>query len=215
MLNLRHQSGVMLLEALIGVLLFSVGLIAMMGLQANALATVNETKFRGEAAFIAEQFISDMRNDAAYANTVDPAANPPIFPATTAAGVSPYTLTTSAYPTAKTTTPPTAPAASAPVATKQTYLTQKTAYTANRFYFATQALPGGSTYKPLVTVTPCIRSTWTAASICPGPTNGLLGTELYGAVVEIEMKWKLPTASPTADPRKYTTVAYIMLESTP
>ena len=115
MLTLRQQSGVMLLEALIGVLLFSVGLIAMMGLQANALATVNETKFRGEAAFIAEQFISDMRNDAAYANTVDPAANPPIFPAATTAGTSPYTLTASAFPSAKITTAPTAPASSAAV----------------------------------------------------------------------------------------------------
>lgn len=215
MLTLRQQSGVMLLEALIGVLLFSVGLIAMMGLQANALATVNETKFRGEAAFIAEQFISDMRNDAAYANTVDPAANPPIFPAATTAGTSPYTLTASAFPSAKITMAPTAPASSAAVGTKQAYLTQKTAYTTNRFYYAAQALPGGSTYKPLVTVTTCLRSTWTAASVCPGPTNGLLGNELYGAVVEIEMKWKLPTASPTADPRKYTTVAYVMLEATP
>ena len=104
MLTLRQQSGVMLLEALIGVLLFSVGLIAMMGLQANALATVNETKFRGEAAFIAEQFISDMRNDAAYANTVDPAASPPLFPAATLAETSPYTINASTFPSSKTTT---------------------------------------------------------------------------------------------------------------
>ena len=215
MLNLRQQSGVMLLEALIGVLLFSVGLIAMMGLQANALATVNETKFRGEAAFIAEQFISDMRNDAAYANTVDPAANPPLFPAATLAETSPYTINASTFPSSKTTTPPTAPAANAAVATKQTYLSQKTAYTMNRFYFAAKALPGAADYAPVVEVTPCLRAAWTSASICPGPTNGLLGADLYGAVVEIQMQWKLPTASPTSEPRKYSTVAYIMLESTP
>lgn len=229
MLTLRQQSGVMLLEALIGVLLFSVGLIAMMGLQANALATVNETKFRGEAAFIAEQFISDMRNDAAYANTIElpPPPAPPdlpvthpetggkVYPTTTTNGISPYTLTASTYPSTKTTVTPTAPADNAIYTTKMTYLAQKTAYTINRFYFATQALPGGSNYKPLVTVTPCVRTGWTTASVCPGPTNGLLGTELYGAVVEIELKWKLPTASPTADPRKYNTVAYIMLERTP
>ena len=227
MLTLRQQSGVMLLEALIGVLLFSVGLIAMMGLQANALATVNETKFRGEAAFIAEQFISDMRNDTAYANTVDPAANPPLFPtpgcpsvvppATVdpASCISPYTINASKYPTAKTSSSPTAPATNAAVATKQTYLTQKTAYTMNRFYFAAKGLPGATAYTPIVKVTPCVRTAWTAASICPGPTNGLLGTDVYGAVVEIEMQWKLPTASPTSEPRKYSTVAYIMLESTP
>ena len=223
MLTLRQQSGVMLLEALIGVLLFSVGLIAMMGLQANALATVNETKFRGEAAFIAEQFISDMRNDAAYANTINPPETPitfpdtnnKVYPITAKDGTSPYTLSSSSYPTSKVTTPPTAPTASAAYATHMTYLDQKTAYTSNRFYFATQALPGGSTYKPTVTVTPCVQLTWTAASICPGPTNGLLGTALYGAVVEIQMQWKLPTANPTSEPRKYSTVAYIMLESTP
>ena len=219
MLTLRQQSGVMLLEALIGVLLFSVGLIAMMGLQANALATVNETKFRGEAAFIAEQFISDMRNDAAYANTVDPAANPPLFPAATLAGTSPYTINFSTYPTSKTTTPPSAPAANAAITTKQAYLAQKTAYTMNRFYFATQALPGGSSYKPNVTVTPCLRQETALepvpSALCPGSITGLLGNELYGAVVEIEMQWKLPTASPTSEPRKYSTVAYIMLESTP
>lgn len=221
MLTLRQQSGVMLLEALIGVLLFSVGLIAMMGLQANALATVNETKFRGEAAFIAEQFISDMRNDAAYANTIVP---PPItfpdtnnkaYPIAAKDGTSPYILSQSVYPTSKVNTAPTAPDANSLYANKMTYLAQKTAYTINRFYFGTQTLPGGSTYKPLVTVTPCVRTGWTAANICPGPTNGDLGTELYGAVVEIEMKWKLPTASPTAEPRKYTTVAYVMLEITP
>ena len=219
MLTLRQQSGVMLLEALIGVLLFSVGLIAMMGLQANALATVNETKFRGEAAFIAEQFISDMRNDAAYANTVDPAASPPLFPAATLAGTSPYTINFSTYPTSKTTTPPSAPAANAAITTKQAYLAQKTAYTMNRFYFATQALPGGSSYKPNVTVTPCLRQETALepvpSALCPGSITGLLGNKLYGAVVEIEMQWKLPTASPTSEPRKYSTVAYIMLESTP
>lgn len=212
MLNNRYQQGVMLLEALIGVLLFSVGLIAMMGLQANALATVSETKYRGEAAFIAEQFISDMRNDAAYAGTVDPANNPHLFPATTVGGVSPYTLNASTQPTAETSAP-TVPAANAAVATKQTYLAQKTAYTANRFYYATRALPGASNYNPIVRVTPCLRSTWTAASACPGPTTGLLGTELYGAVVEITMQWKLPSASASAAPRKYDAVAYVMLET--
>lgn len=213
MLNTHHQKGVMLLEALIGVLLFSIGIIAMMGLQANALATAGETKYRSEASFIAEEFISDMRNDNAFASRIDPAA--PLFVAATTARTSPYTLTAAAPLTSETSAPPTAPAGNADVSTKTSYLTSKTAYTRNKFFYATQKLPSGSVYPPIVTVTSCLRTGWTAASLCPAPVAGVIGTELYGAVVEIEMKWKMPTASPTAAPRRYSTVAYVMLENTP
>lgn len=214
MLKIHTQSGVMLLEALIGVLLFSIGIIAMMGLQANGLATAGETKYRSEASFIAEQFISDMRNDNAFAASIDPLASPPLFVAATLTGTSPYTLNATTKPTSKTATPPTAPASNAATATKSTYLASKTAYTANKFFYASQGLPGGSVYVPVVKVTPCLRASWTSASLCPGPIAGVLGADLYGAVVEIEMKWKMPTASATADPRRYSTVAYVMLENT-
>ena len=50
----KKQRGVMLLEAMIGVLLFSIGIIGIMGLQAKALATVSDTKYRSEAAFLTE-----------------------------------------------------------------------------------------------------------------------------------------------------------------
>lgn len=213
MLNTQHQKGVMLLEALIGVLLFSIGIIAMMGLQANALATAGETRYRSEASFIAEQFISDMRNDNAYALTVDPNASTPLFVTATSNNTSPYTLGATTQARSQTLSPPQAPPANASISTKLSYLTNKTAYTANRFFYATQKLPGGSGYPPIVKVTACLRASWTAASPCPAPTNGVLGIDLYGAVVEIEIKWKTPTASPTADPRRYATVAYVMLES--
>lgn len=214
MLNTTHQKGVMLLEALIGVLLFSIGIIAMMGLQANGLATAGETKYRSEASFIAEQFISDIRNDNAFAASIDPLANPPLFVAATLSGTSPYTLNANAKPSTKTAAPA-APSGTAAKTTKSTYLNSKTSYTANKFFFASQKLPGGSAYPPVVKVTSCLRASWTAASICPAPISGVLGADLYGAVVEIEMKWKMPTASATADPRRYSTVAYVMLESTP
>ena len=212
MLNMHHQKGIMLLEALIGVLLFSIGIIAMMGLQANALATAGETKYRSEASFIAEEFISDMRNDNAFASSLD--TTPPLFIAATAANTSPYTLTANALPTRETSAPA-APARNADVSTKTIYLTSKTAYTRNKFFYATQKLPSGSVYPPIVKVTSCLRTGWTAASLCPAPVSGVIGTELYGAVVEIEMTWKMPTASPTAAPRRYSTVAYVMLENTP
>ena len=213
MLNKNHQEGVMLLEALIGVLLFSIGIIAMMGLQANALATAGETKYRSEASFIAEEFISDMRNDNAFASSME--TTPPLFVAATAANTSPYTLTVAAPPAREILAPPAAPAGTADVSTKTSYLTSKTAYTTNKFFYATQKLPSGSIYPPVVKVTACLRTGWTAASLCPAPVAGVIGAELYGAVVEIEMKWKMPTASPTAAPRRYSTVAYVMLENTP
>ena len=212
MLNKSHQKGVMLLEALIGVLLFSIGIIAMMGLQANALATAGETKYRSEASFIAEEFISDMRNDNAFAFSIDP--NVPLFAAATLANTSPYTLNATTRPTSQTAAPPTAPLASDSVSTKMNYLNSKMAYTTNRFFYSTQRLPGGGSYPPIVRVTACLRAGWTAASLCPAPTTGVLGADLYGAVVEIEMKWKTPTSNPTVDPRRYITAAYVMLENT-
>lgn len=213
MLNAYNQRGIMLLEALIGVLLFSIGIIAMMGLQANGLATAGETKYRSEASFIADEFISNMRNDNAYASSI--ATTPPLFVAATTANTSPYTLNASTTPTSEILVPPTAPAANAAPSTKTSYLTTKTAYTINKFFYATQRLPSGSIYPPVVKVTSCLRTPWVAGSLCPAPVAGVIGAELYGAVVEIEMKWKMPTANPTADPRRYTTVAYVMLEGTP
>lgn len=207
MLIKKYQSGVMLLEALIGVLIFSIGIIAMMGLQANALATVSETKYRSEAAFLAEQFISDIRNDAAFASSI----NPLLFPVTTASE-SPYTLNASNVPSTEDADFPTI-VANPSEAEKLSYLPLKIAYSRAHFYNSLKDLPGTTAYPPKVEVTPCIRSSWTAASPCPQPTTGVLGQELYGAIVDIVIEWKLPTASPTSDPRRHRTAAYVMLEA--
>ena len=54
------QRGSMLLEGLIAILLFSLGILALMGLQAFAISTTADAKYRAEAAFLANQIISQM-----------------------------------------------------------------------------------------------------------------------------------------------------------
>ena len=65
------QRGVMLLEALIGILLFSIGILAVVALQASATKAVTQAKFRTDASFLADQVIGQMwanrTNAAAYA----------------------------------------------------------------------------------------------------------------------------------------------------
>jgi type IV pilus assembly protein PilV len=69
--TLRAQQGVMLLEALIALLLFSVGILAVIGLQAQSVAHVSQGKFRADAAFLGDQVIGQMwanrANIASYA----------------------------------------------------------------------------------------------------------------------------------------------------
>lgn len=55
---LRKQGGVMLLEALIGILIFSVGILAMVGMQATAFSASADAKNRAEAAAFANDIIS-------------------------------------------------------------------------------------------------------------------------------------------------------------
>jgi type IV pilus assembly protein PilV len=59
-----RQGGVMLLEALIALLIFSVGILAIVGMQASAFQDVGEAKYRTDAAFLANQVIADMWSNA-------------------------------------------------------------------------------------------------------------------------------------------------------
>jgi type IV pilus assembly protein PilV len=54
------QEGVMLLEALLGILIFSVGILAVVGMQSVAVKTVAESKYRMDASFMANEIIGDM-----------------------------------------------------------------------------------------------------------------------------------------------------------
>jgi type IV pilus assembly protein PilV len=52
--------GFMLLEALFGILLFSLGIIALIGLQANSIKQSIAGQYRSEASMLAEQLIGQM-----------------------------------------------------------------------------------------------------------------------------------------------------------
>ena len=65
------QKGVMLLEALIAILIFSVGILAVVGMLTTAVKTVNDSKIRSDASFLTDQLMSqvwvDAGNSASYA----------------------------------------------------------------------------------------------------------------------------------------------------
>ncbi len=56
----KSQSGVMLLEALIGILIFSLGVLALVGMQALATKVATESRERAEASNLASQLIGEM-----------------------------------------------------------------------------------------------------------------------------------------------------------
>jgi len=63
----RAQQGVMLLEALIAILIFSIGILAVVGMQATALRTVTESRSRAEAALYANQLLGQIWADSVNA----------------------------------------------------------------------------------------------------------------------------------------------------
>jgi len=60
MKNPHSQEGVMLIEALIGILIFSIGILALIGMQATAIKNTTDARYRSEAAFLANQIIGQM-----------------------------------------------------------------------------------------------------------------------------------------------------------
>jgi type IV pilus assembly protein PilV len=56
----KSQQGVMLLEAMVAILIFSIGIVAVMGMQAAAIAQVTQAKFRTDASYLANQIIGKM-----------------------------------------------------------------------------------------------------------------------------------------------------------
>jgi type IV pilus assembly protein PilV len=59
----RGQRGVMLLEALIAILIFSVGILGLVGLQASVVKQSTEARMRSDASQLAEQLIGQMWSD--------------------------------------------------------------------------------------------------------------------------------------------------------
>ena len=65
----------MLLEVLIGMLLFLIGIMGIMGLQAMAMRNTTDAKYRTEASYLANQIIGQMWADASSVGTYAIAAN--------------------------------------------------------------------------------------------------------------------------------------------
>ncbi len=56
----RKQEGVMLLEALIGILIFSLGVLALVAMQAVSVSTVSNARYRTEASFLANEILGQV-----------------------------------------------------------------------------------------------------------------------------------------------------------
>jgi type IV pilus assembly protein PilV len=59
----KQQSGAYLLEALIGILIFALGVLGIVGLQAASLKTTGDSGLRAEAVFAANQLLGQMWTD--------------------------------------------------------------------------------------------------------------------------------------------------------
>ncbi|MER2624328.1 MAG: hypothetical protein ABTS22_10380 [Accumulibacter sp.] len=67
--NTKAQAGVMLLEALIGILIFSLGILSLVALQATSIQLTSDAKYRTDASLLANRLIGQM-----WASGLTPAA---------------------------------------------------------------------------------------------------------------------------------------------
>lgn len=61
--NIAKQQGFMLMEALIALLIFTMGILAVIGMQARSIAQTMEARYRVDAAFLGNQILSQMWAD--------------------------------------------------------------------------------------------------------------------------------------------------------
>ncbi len=54
------QAGSVILEAMIAILLFSIGILGLIGMQTAAVSNVSDAKYRSDASFLADQVIGQM-----------------------------------------------------------------------------------------------------------------------------------------------------------
>lgn len=66
------QGGMMLLEALIGILIFSLGVLALVAMQSVSVSSVSNAKYRVEAAFYADEIIAKMWLDSNVGGALPP-----------------------------------------------------------------------------------------------------------------------------------------------
>lgn len=58
--NPKIQAGIVLIEVMIALVLFSVGILALLGLQTAMLKNTTESKYRADAAYIAQQKLGEI-----------------------------------------------------------------------------------------------------------------------------------------------------------
>lgn len=75
------QQGVMLIEALVAILIFTLGVVALMGLQANSIAQISAAKYRTDAGYLASQIIGRMWVDQGPPPPAAPGSNLPNYEA--------------------------------------------------------------------------------------------------------------------------------------
>jgi type IV pilus assembly protein PilV len=56
----KAQSGSFILEALISVVIFAMGLIALVGMAAQAINQVSQSKYRNDASYLASELVGEM-----------------------------------------------------------------------------------------------------------------------------------------------------------
>lgn len=61
----RRQEGATLIEALVAVLIFSIGILAVVGMQAFSVSAVTDAKYRADASFLANQALGRLWGDPA------------------------------------------------------------------------------------------------------------------------------------------------------
>jgi type IV pilus assembly protein PilV len=59
-LNRKTQQGAILLESLIAMLIFSMGILALVGLQAAMVSNTSDAKYRSVASYLAQQKLGEM-----------------------------------------------------------------------------------------------------------------------------------------------------------
>jgi type IV pilus assembly protein PilV len=67
----RHASGFMLLEVLVSILIFSLGVLALIGLQAKMTRAQTAAKSRADAAYLANELIGVIWSDASHLSSYD------------------------------------------------------------------------------------------------------------------------------------------------
>ena len=64
----KHERGVMLIEALIAILIFSIGILAVVGMQSVAIKNVTDAKVRSDAGFLVNEMLAQIWNDSGNIN---------------------------------------------------------------------------------------------------------------------------------------------------